>query len=284
MAHLIDPHGLAAAVAAGEKVRLLDVRWRLDVPEGRPSYLAGHLPGAVYVDLERELSSPGHPEEGRHPLPSSESLAAAVRRWGVDAGDLVVVYDDNDGVAAARLWWLLRRRGPDVRVLDGGLRAWIGAGGLLEGGDVLPLPGDALLRDEDPGAASIDDAARAAVAGQLIDVRAPQHYRGTAAGSDPAAGHIPGAVNVPTLAHVDAEGRLRPPEHVRRTLTAAGADVSAPLVLYCSSGIASAHSALALAHAGIDASVFPGSWSRWSRARGRPVATGPSPWGDVVAR
>ncbi|MDQ1129274.1 sulfurtransferase [Microbacterium sp. SORGH_AS_0888] len=284
MAHLIDPDTLAAAVAAGARVRLLDVRWRLDVPEGRPAYLDGHLPGAVYVDLERELSTPGHPEEGRHPLPSAATLARSIRRWGVDEGDLVVAYDDNDGVAAARLWWLLRRRGLEVRVLDGGLGAWIAAGGLLESGDVLPVPGSAVLRDADPGVASIDDAAQAAVAGRLVDVRGPQHYRGTTAGSDPAAGHIPGAVNVPTLSHVDRSGRLRPPEQIRRTFSSAVQDVSTGLVLYCSSGIASAHSALALAHSGIEARVFPGSWSRWSRARDRPVASGPRPWGDVGAR
>jgi thiosulfate/3-mercaptopyruvate sulfurtransferase len=280
---LIDPASLASALEAERPVRLLDVRWRLDLPEGRPTYLDGHLPGAVYVDLERELSNPGHPEEGRHPLPSLASLQAAARRWGVRQGDLVVAYDDNDAVAASRLWWLLHRRGVDVRVLDGGLRAWIESGGLLEAGDVLPAPGDVELSDADPGDVTIEDAARAALDGALVDVRSPQHYRGVAPTPDPAAGHIPGALNVPTLAHVGGDGRMRSPDHIRRALAQAGVTASVPPVLYCGSGIAAAHSALALAHAGIDSRVFPGSWSKWSRTRGRPVATGPSPWGDVSA-
>jgi thiosulfate/3-mercaptopyruvate sulfurtransferase len=280
---LIDPVSLASALADARPVRLLDVRWRLDLPEGRPAYLGGHLPGAVYVDLERELSNPGHPEEGRHPLPPLSALQGAVRRWGIRAGDLAVAYDDNDGVAAARLWWLLRRRGVDVRVLDGGLRGWIESGGLLEGGDVLLEEGDVVLTDGDIGEASIDAAARAGLAGTLVDARSPQHYRGVAPTVDPAAGHIPGARNIPTLAHVDGNGRLRAPDHIRRTLEQAGLSPADPLVVYCGSGIAAAHTALALAHAGAHARVFPGSWSRWSRTAGRPVAVGPSPWGEVTA-
>ncbi|WP_235038017.1 sulfurtransferase [Microbacterium sp. 18062] len=278
--------GIADIVAErdrGRTVRLLDVRWRLDLPEGRPAYLSGHLPGAVYVDLEQELSRPGHPEEGRHPLPTLAALEQAARRWGVDRGDLVVAYDDNDGVAASRAWWLLRRRGVDIRVLDGGLRAWIEAGQLLDGGDVLPAPGDVVLHDVDPGTATIDDTAQAPRSGVLIDVRSPLHYRGAVPTPDPTAGHIPGAVNIPTLAHVAPDGTLRDPDQVRRTLADAGGDPSAPIVVYCSSGIAATHTALALEHAGIDARVFPGSWSRWSRTRGRPVAVGPTPWGDVFA-
>jgi len=275
---------LSALRARRRPVRLLDVRWRLDLPEGRPLYLGGHLPGAVYVDLERELTRPGHPEEGRHPLPAFADLARAARRWGLCAGDLVVVYDDNDGVAAARAWWLLRRRGVEVRVLDGGLRAWIGSGGLLEGGDLRPTAGDVVLRDDDPGAASIDEAAAAPAEGVLIDARSPLHYRGTAPTPDPRAGHIPGAVNIPTLAHVGPDGRLREPAHVHRTLADAGVDPARPIVVSCSSGIAAAHTALALAHAGVPSRVFPGSWSRWSRTPGRPVAVGPSPWGEVYAR
>lgn len=282
---VIDTDELRAALAApAPRVRLLDVRWRLDLPEGRPAYLSGHVPDAVYVDLERQLTRPGHPEQGRHPLPTLADLERSAREWGLDAGDLVVAYDDNDGVAAARAWWLLRRRGVDIRVLDGGLRAWIGAGGLLESGDVRPEPGNLVLDDVDPGTASIEVAARAPQQGALIDARSPQHYRGTAVTADPAAGHIPGAVNVPAPAHMQADGRLRPGAEVRRTLADAGVDVAAELVVTCGSGIASAHSVLALAAAGIDARLFPGGWSRWSRTRGRPVAIGPTPWGEVFAR
>lgn len=163
--HVVDAPGLRAALAAQRPVRLLDVRWRLDQPEGRPAYLAAHLPGAVYVDLERELSRVGHPEDGRYPLPAPAALERAARGWGLDDGDLVVAYDDNDGVAASRAWWLLRRHGVDVRVLDGGIRAWVGQGLPVESGDRVAPTGRVRLRATDApddGVATIDDAARAA--------------------------------------------------------------------------------------------------------------------------
>lgn len=283
MTHVVDAPGLRAALAAQRPVRLLDVRWRLDQPEGRPAYLAAHLPGAVYVDLERELSRVGHPEDGRYPLPDAAALERAARGWGLDDGDLVVAYDDNDGVAASRAWWLLRRHGVDVRVLDGGIRAWVGQGLPVESGDRVASTGRVRLRAtdaSDDGVATIDDAARAPLEGTLIDVRAPDHYRGSSAGADPAAGHIPGAVNIPTVSYIDRDGRLRGPEQIRAVLRVGGVDLTREIVLYCSVGIASTHSALALAQAGIDARVYPGSWSQWSRTRGRPVAVGPTP-GDA---
>ena len=128
----MSPDELVQLRASGAVVRLLDVRWRLDRPEGRPDYLAGHLPGAVYVDLDRELSRRGEPSEGRHPLPATADLQEAAQRWGISPGDAVVVYDDVQSVAAARAWWLLSRSGvSDVRVLDGGLRAWADEGHAL---------------------------------------------------------------------------------------------------------------------------------------------------------
>lgn len=279
MGHLISVDDIDVARASGRTVRLLDVRWRLDLPEGRPAYVAGHLPDAVYVDLERELSRPGHPEEGRHPLPDVADLQAALQRWGVGRGDLVVAYDDNDGVAAARAWWLLRRRGVDVRVLDGGIRSWIEAGLPLQTGDIAVDPGDAELDDTDPGTLSTEDAARLPRDGVLVDARSPDQYRGRAASADPVAGHIPGAVNVPTVAHMRPDGRLRPAGEIAAGLAAHGIRPGVEVALYCGSGIASAHSALAFATAGIDARVYAGSWSQWSRTRGRPVATGAHPWG-----
>ncbi len=284
MAPLIAVDQLAADLtsgAAGGRVRLLDVRWRLNQPEGRPEYLAGHLPGAVYVDLERELSRAGRPEEGRHPLPELADLQAAVQRWGLNRGDRVVVYDDNEGVAAARAWWLLHRHGLDVRVLDGGFRAWLAAGYRLERSDRGVRSGDAVLSPATAGAATIDEAARAPRDGVLVDVRAPQHYRGHVTGVDPVAGHIPGAVNIPTVSHIADDGRLRAPAEIRDTLAVHGVAADADIVLYCSSGIPSAHSALALAVAGVPSRVFPGSWSQWSRSPGRPVAVGPLP-ADVI--
>lgn len=277
MSHLISPRELQGELESGRPVRLLDVRWRLDVPEGRPEYVAGHLPGAVYVDLERELSKRGYPEDGRYPLPDVEDLESAVQRWGVRTGDLVVVYDDNDAVAAARAWWLLRRRGLRVRVLDGGLRAWVGHGGPLERGDFAPPRGDARLTSADPGAVTMDEAARAPVEGYLIDVRAPEHYRGLAPGLDPVAGHIPGALNIPVIAHIARDGTFRSPAEIRAVLDAFGVDPGRPITLYCGAGISSAHSALAYAEAGIETRIYPGSWSQWSRSPRRPVAVGRTP-------
>lgn len=277
--HLIDATAVRAAIAASAPVRLLDVRWRLDVPEGRPAYLATHLPGAVYVDLERELARPGHPEEGRLPPPSRDELERSARRWGVNEGDLVIAYDDNDSVAAARAWWLLSARGVDVRVLDGGLRAWVAQGLPIEAGDAQPDRGDIVLSDDEPPTADIETTARAHLDGVVIDVRSAAHYRGLTTGADPASGHIPGAINLPTSTYIREDGTLEPPEVIREILRSSGVDAHAPIVLYCGTGVASAHSALALATAGITASVYAGSWSQWARDRRRAVAVGPTPAG-----
>lgn len=278
MSPLVSVDDLAAEIEAGAAVRLLDVRWRLDRAEGRPDYLAGHLPGAVYVDLERELARPGRPERGRHPLPDLADLVAAVKRWGVRAGERLVAYDDNDGVAASRAWWLLRRHGLDVRVLDGGFRAWVASGRRLERSDRAAAWGDLELGPARGGVASIDDAALAPRRGVLLDVRAPQHYRGQVGGVDPVAGHIPGAVNLPTVTHIAPNGLLRSPAEIRAALASVGVDATTEVVVTCSSGIPSAHTALAVAVAGYpDVRVFVGSWSQWSRDSGRPVATGPLP-------
>jgi thiosulfate/3-mercaptopyruvate sulfurtransferase len=283
VASLLSVDDIDVARASGRTVRLLDVRWRLDLPEGRPAYVAGHLPGAVYVDLERELASPGHPELGRHPLPDVDDLRASVRRWGIDRGDLVVAYDDNDGVAAARAWWLLRRRGIDIRVLDGGIGAWIAAGLPLQTGDVAVAPGDADVHDADPGEISLADVARLPRHGVLVDVRSPEQYRGRAAALDPIGGHIPGAINLPAVSHMLPDGRLRAPAEIAATLDAHGIRPGTPVAVYCGSAVASAHSALAYELAGVDVRVYTGSWSQWSRTSGQPVATGPGPWDVTVS-
>ncbi|KAA9111433.1 sulfurtransferase [Microbacterium rhizomatis] len=276
MTPLISVGALAERIPRGS-VRLLDVRWRLDAPEGRVSYVSAHLPGAVYVDLEHELAQRGHPELGSYPPPTFAQLERSVRRWGIDQGDVVVAYDDNDGVPAARAWWLLRRQGFEVRVLDGGLRAWVAEGLPIEQGDVAPPPGNAQIADVDPGVASIDDAARAPRRGFLVDVRSPEHYRGRVSGRDPVAGHIPGAINLPTVAHISSIGTLKSAEEIRATVAAAGIDARSDIVLYCGTGIASAHSALALASAGIETRIFTGSWSQWALLSSRPVAVGSQP-------
>jgi len=283
MSPLVDVDRLHAELGSAAPPRLLDVRWRLNEPEGRPAYLGGHLPGAVYVDLERELARPGRPEEGRYPLPERSDLEAAARRWGLRRGDRVVAYDDNDGVAASRAWWLLRGHDIDVRVLDGGFRAWLHAGHPLARGDHAPRAGDVVLAAAEAAVATIQDAALAPRAGVLIDVRAPQHYRGQVGGLDPGAGHIPGAINIPTVSHIAPDGRLHTADHIRSALAARGIVPGTDIVLYCNNGIASAHSALALAVAGIPARVYPGSWSQWTRSPGRPIATGATPAEVITA-
>ncbi|MCR2762363.1 sulfurtransferase [Microbacterium sp. zg.B48] len=281
MALLISPPELVDLHDSGAPVRLLDVRWRLDRPQGRPDYLDGHLPGAVYVDLDHELARKGEPAEGRHPLPTREALQDSARRWGLRAGETVVVYDDVQSVAAARAWWLLTRCGvDDVRVLDGGLRAWIAADLPLETGDLQPPRGDITLTEPTGGIATIDQVAAWPRAGVLLDVRAPERYRGDIEPLDPVAGHVPGAVNLPTVVHLEA-GRFRDPTAIRAAFAAAGVAEGARVAAYCGSGITAAHTALAGALAGIEVVVFPGSWSEWSNTRGRLIATGPTPQGNV---
>lgn len=277
---LISASDLNERLKGGGGIRLLDVRYRLDKPDGRADHVAAHLPGAVYVDMDSELATHGAPTEGRHPLPSRETLQDAARRWGLDDGDAVVVYDDYRSVAAARAWWLLRRAGvEDVRVLDGGLAAWTAAGLPLEEGDVVPDAGSVTL--EDPaGGLTIDEAAAWPEHGVLLDARAPERYRGETEPYDPVAGHIPGAVNLPADAVLDGEG-FAPPAAIRAAFAAAGAGAGTPIAAYCGSGLTAAHTALAGASAGIDVAVYPGSWSQWSNTPGRPVATGAAPRGSA---
>lgn len=260
------------------RVRILDVRWRLDNPDGRPDYLAGHIPGAVYVDLDTELADHTRPAtEGRHPLPSTAALQAAARRWGIRRDDVVVVYDDLGNQSAARAWWMLRDAGLDVRVLDGALAAWRAAGFELEAGEVVPRPGDVTLRRGLLPVIDLDGAAGFPEVGTLLDARAAERYRGDAEPVDPRAGHIPGAVSAPAAGNVDAGGRFLPPDVLRSRFHELGVDAGAPVAVYCGSGVTAAHEVLALELAGFRAALFPGSWSAWSQHPDRPVATGPSP-------
>jgi thiosulfate/3-mercaptopyruvate sulfurtransferase len=274
---LIDARELADLLAADDRVRVLDVRYRLDRPDGRPEYRAGHLPGAVYVDLESELARHGEPRDGRHPLPSLDTLQAAARRWGLDDGDTVVVYDDWAMLGASRAWWALSGAGvADVRVLDGGLGAWTSAGLPLEEGDVRVPEGSIVLHERAGGAIGMTDAAAWPERGILLDARAPERYRGEVEPYDPQAGHIPGAVNLPSTDYLDG-GRFRDPAAIRAAFAAVGAADGTPVAAYCGSGITAAQAALAGALAGIDVAVYPGSWSQWSNTEGMPVATGPTP-------
>ncbi|GEK85597.1 sulfurtransferase [Microbacterium aerolatum] len=273
MSHLVSANELAELIRAGG-VRTLDVRWKLGRTDGQDQYLAGHVPGAVFVDLKDELSRHGRPDEGRHPLPSTEQVQNAARRWGIDDGDTVVAYDDAGGGPAARAWWLLRKGGVDVRVLDGGWAAWQAAGGDIESGSVEYTAGTVTLDDISADSLTIDDAAAFPERGVLIDVRAAERFRGETEPIDPIAGHIPGAVNLPDTVHVAEDGMLRDLDEIRAAFAEAGVTESTPVAAYCGSGVTAAHTALILAEAGIDAKLFHGSWSQWSNSPDRPIATG----------
>lgn len=272
MSHLVSAAELTDLIDAG--VRVLDVRFRLEKPDGLDDYREGHIPGAVYVDLEHELSAHGRPEDGRHPLPSTATVQAAARRWGLNDGDIVVVYDDYRGVAAARAWWILRHGGVDVRVLDGGWGAWKDAGGATESGSTEYAPGTVTLTDVSNDSLTIDEAAEFPASGVLLDARAPERFRGESEPLDPIAGHIPGAVNLPTGKHLAAGGAVLDLETLQKNFAGAGISEDTPVAVYCGSGLTAAHSALILTEVGIDAKVFHGSWSQWSNTPGRPVTTG----------
>ncbi len=272
-----------AAGGAGGAPVLLDVRWALGRTDGRERYGAGHLPGAVCVDLDTELAGPPGPAAGRHPLPELADLQAAARRWGLRAGRRVVAYDDVGGTSSARAWWLLRWAGvTDVLLLDGGLAAWVRAGGPLETDDVSPAPGDVTLTPGHLPTLTADEAAAVAVQGLLLDARAAERYRGEAEPVDTRAGHVPGAVSAPTTDTLDDRGLLRPAGQLRALLTSwwaaarPGGGAGTGLVgVYCGSGVTAAHEVAALAAAGVTAALYPGSWSQWSADPDRPVATGP---------
>jgi thiosulfate/3-mercaptopyruvate sulfurtransferase len=307
---LISAAGLAEALASEEPPVVIDVRWRLGGPPGLDSYRAGHIPGAVYVDLDAQLAGPPG-DGGRHPLPEAGHFEAAMRAAGVRSAREVVVCDEADSTTAARAWWMLRYYGHvQARVLDGGFRAWAAAGLPVGTGDTVPEPGDFTAH---AGRMPVLDAAGAAAlarSGVLLDARAPARYRGQTEPVDPVAGHIPGALSAPTAENVMADGRFRPVADLRSRFAnlgikaavdngsgsanpgagdpgaanpgaanpgAANPDGAQPVGVYCGSGVTAAHELFALTLAGIPAALYVGSWSEWITDPGRPVATGPQP-------
>jgi thiosulfate/3-mercaptopyruvate sulfurtransferase len=269
MSPLISPEDLAALDGA----TVLDVRSPLG-PPGIDLYREGHLPGAVYCDVDTDLAAAPGPG-GRHPLPSAAGFERAMRRLGVDDDRPVVVYDDAASTIAARAWWTLRYFGHhDVRVLDGGLAAW-SAAGLPTDKDVPEVrPGGFTAR---PGAMPVitaDEAAALPGAGVLLDARAGERYRGEVEPIDPVAGHVPGAVSAPTTGNVGPDGRFLPPERLRERFAALGVLDGVPAGAYCGSGVTAAHEVLALELAGLPAALYVGSWSNWIADPSRPVATG----------
>ena len=256
---------------------LLDVRWELGAPPGLPRYLEGHIPGAAFVDLETVLAGPPG-EGGRHPLPEPDDFGDAMRAAGVSSERRVVVYDAGDSMAAARAWWLLRYFGhARVFVLDGGFGGWLAGAYAIERRVAAVEPGDFVPR---AGRMPLLDAAGAAAvarAGVLLDARAPERFRGEREPIDPVAGHIPGAVNLPSTELVRGDGRFLSAGELRGRFEAAGVRDGVEVGAYCGSGVTAAHEVLALELAGFAGALYVGSWSDWIRNPARPVATAAVP-------
>jgi thiosulfate/3-mercaptopyruvate sulfurtransferase len=283
---LIDVAALAQARAGPDRPTVLDVRWRVGGPPGIGDYLASHLPGAAFIDLDQDLAGPPGPG-GRHPLPGTAAFQAAMRRAGVTGGRPVVVYDENNSTAAARAWWMLRYYGHEqVLVLDGGYRAWVAAGQPVVSGPAAITGGDFTARPGHLPLLGPDEAAALARAGRLLDARAGERYRGETEPMDPVAGHIPGAVSAPTAGNVTGDGHFRTAAELRERFAALGIVAGpgspagpepAAVGAYCGSGVTAAHELLALDIAGIPAALYVGSWSNWVADPARPIATGPEP-------
>jgi thiosulfate/3-mercaptopyruvate sulfurtransferase len=282
MSPLISTVSLAQRLSGPTPPTLLDVRWALAGPSARELYAAGHLPAAVFVDLDLDLAGPPG-AGGRHPLPQPATLQAALRRAGVRQDHPVVAYDATDGSIAARLWWLLRWSGHDaVAVLDGGFAAWQAEGRPVVTDEPTVEAGDVVIR---PGAMPVldaDAAAALATTGALLDARAPQRYRGETEPIDPRAGHIPGARNAPATDHLGPDGRWLPPQELAQRFAELGVRPGEPVGAYCGSGVTATAVVLALELAGVTSASWPaalyaGSWSHWCTDPSRPVATGGQP-------
>jgi thiosulfate/3-mercaptopyruvate sulfurtransferase len=257
-----------------DEVVLTDVRWYLDGRSGRAAYEAGHIPGAVFVDLDTVLSEP-HSDDGhgRHPLATPERFADGLAQLGIGDGDTVVAYDDAGGVIAARLVWMLRAIGHDAALLDGGLAAWPAEDLHRDyprprppaGFSPVPWPRDRLVEINEVSSTS----------DLLIDARDRGRFGGGPDPVDPRSGHIPGARSVPTREHLDTEARIASPEQLRATFAQAGIEPGTPVVSYCGAGVTACHNLLALERAGLGpARLYVGSWSEWSRDPARPVEIG----------
>lgn len=267
---VISAASLLTEFATGSDVVLLDVR-RNAIPAARTAYERGHLPGAHFVTLTGQLAGPRSPLSGNNPLPEDDAIQADIRRWGIHPGSLVVVYSAESPAVATRAWWVLRWAGAlDVRYLDGGVDAWVAAGGGIstseptEGGGTLTVATGSLPTLD------ADSAARLARTGLLLDARGPGAY----AGDEPGTGHIPGALSAPGTANVGADGLLKTPEQLRAHYAALGADGSGEVGVYCGGGVAATLDILALARIGVLAALYPGSWSAWIADPSLPVATG----------
>jgi len=268
---LVQADELRAEIAADGPPLIVDVRWSLAGAD-RSGYAAAHLPGAVFCDLDTDLAGPPG-DGGRHPLPTSEQMAALMGRLGITPGRRVLVLDGGAGAAAARAWWCLRWAGhQDVRVLDGGLAAWVAAGGPVDAGLVEPVPtDDVVVRPGSMPTVTAEQVLHRTV-GRLLDARAPARFRGEAEPIDPVAGHIPGAVSCWTGSLQGLDGRYLSPEQLRDLLLGTAEVVD--LTAYCGSGVTASQLVLVGHEVGLEVALYPGSWSHWLRDPERPVATG----------
>ncbi len=274
--HFVGVTELAALLATPRPPVLLDVRNVNGIPDGRPEYEAGHIPGAVYVDLPTELVGPRHERSGAGPLPEVAGLQDRARRWGISDGDSVVVYDNVYGTKAGRAWFVLRWAGlDDVRILDGGYAAWRAAGQPVSSQTPDPAPGNVSLSAGHLPVLDASAAASLADRGVLLDARGYEQYRGSAVNGSRSGGHIPGAVSAPTQLNLGTDGLLLDDEELRSRFAALGVDGSRPVGVYCGSGVSAAHELAVLTSLGLAATLYVGSFTEWSSDPSRPVATGP---------
>jgi thiosulfate/3-mercaptopyruvate sulfurtransferase len=283
---LVSAEWLAAHLE-NPAVRPVDVRWYLTEPaKGRTEYAQAHIPGAPFMDMESDLTSPRGQGPGRHPLPTPEAFAAAAGRAGIGDETHVVVYDSSGGAAAARLWWLLRYFGhPRVSLLDGGWPAWQAAGYLTET-SAPSIPQASFTAAPHPEMvvdADAVDRLRRDPRVLLLDARANERYEGRVEPIDPQAGHIPGARSAPFAGNLRDDGHMKSADELRDRYLALGADAAEQIICYCGSGVTAAHDILALHLSGrTDALLYEGSWSDWSSDPARLVATGPEPVGQDI--
>jgi thiosulfate/3-mercaptopyruvate sulfurtransferase len=281
----VSVRDLAAECAGGRPPVLLDIRFRTDEHDRHFAYLAGHIPGAIYVDLQRELAGTPGGIRGNRPLPEIAALQAAARRWGLRNDSRVVVYDDDTGLQAGRAWWVLKWGGmAAVRMLDGGFDAWMDAGMPASSDIPEPAPGNVDLTAGHMPSFGADEVQSYIRSGLLLDSRGNENYRGGPTGpGEVRRGHIPGALNAPTPENLTQAGLLRPAGELWRRFSDFGATGELPIGVYCGGGVSAAHQIAVLTSLGISASLFPGSWSAWAADPLRPVARGVRPWGGEAA-
>jgi thiosulfate/3-mercaptopyruvate sulfurtransferase len=282
---LIDVPALVDLRSRGAAV-VLDCRFDLMNPAaGYNAYLAGHIPGARYADLNRDLAAPVTPASGRHPLPEPETFAATLDEWGIGNGTQVIAYDESNGMFAARAWWMLRWLGHRAAaVLDGGFKAWLAAGGTVASGEDRAVPANApsagrfVPRIDSSVLVGADEVAQVVLDARhlVVDARAAERFRGAVEPIDAVAGHIKGAVNHPFTGNLETDGRFLPPQELRRRWEERlGGRAPGNVVAMCGSGVTACHNLLSLEAAGLPgAKLYAGSWSEWIRDPRRPVERG----------